>query len=519
MKPDWISPSSCSTFASGATQFVVHDAFETMWCAVRVVRVVVDAEHERDVGVGRGSGDDHLLRARVEVLLRALPVGEEPGRLEHDVDPEVAPRQRRRIALGEDLDLLPGRAEDAVAELDLPANGPRLESYLRRCAIVFASPRSFSATISMSEPSACWARKKFRPMRPNPLMPTRIPISLASVLGSWSGAESKRRPAPRVVAGGGASRPSWPAGRCGRRARAASRTGAGGGAPRPRGVGRGSFSRRPSATQPRGRPRAAAGPPRWCGRGSRDPRSRAGSPARASRRRPRAPRARGRPRPLPRARARDSIVVPALRVRDGVRRALGGRKCDALVARDVRRGRRPTRADAVRSSRCGERCVESEPPPRNAPRRYARAAARARDDAARRPLEGRVTPVENAGGDEGVERVVASPRRGAGSGSRGRRRGGGTSGSRSGCPTSRSSENARLAAAPLARSRCSDQSPRPCRCRLPAEWKSAESSASRSHSRSGAIRASSSRTSSDVVTGGRPRARAGGVLTPTPAEP
>ena len=32
MKPDSIPPRSCSTFASGATQFVVHDAFETMWC-------------------------------------------------------------------------------------------------------------------------------------------------------------------------------------------------------------------------------------------------------------------------------------------------------------------------------------------------------------------------------------------------------------------------------------------------------------------------------------------------------
>ena len=30
MKPLWISPSSCSTFASGATQFVVQEAFEMM---------------------------------------------------------------------------------------------------------------------------------------------------------------------------------------------------------------------------------------------------------------------------------------------------------------------------------------------------------------------------------------------------------------------------------------------------------------------------------------------------------
>jgi hypothetical protein len=32
MKPDWIPHSSCSTLASGATQFVVQDAFETILC-------------------------------------------------------------------------------------------------------------------------------------------------------------------------------------------------------------------------------------------------------------------------------------------------------------------------------------------------------------------------------------------------------------------------------------------------------------------------------------------------------
>ena len=40
---------SCSTLAIGATQFVVQDALEMMLCARRVVRVVVDAHHDRDV--------------------------------------------------------------------------------------------------------------------------------------------------------------------------------------------------------------------------------------------------------------------------------------------------------------------------------------------------------------------------------------------------------------------------------------------------------------------------------------
>ena len=60
---------------------------------VLVVGVVVDAHDDRDVGVGRRSGDEHLLRACVEMLLRAFAVREEARRLDDDVDAEVLPRQ------------------------------------------------------------------------------------------------------------------------------------------------------------------------------------------------------------------------------------------------------------------------------------------------------------------------------------------------------------------------------------------------------------------------------------------
>ena len=106
-------------------QFVVHEAFETMWCCSPVVAGVVDAEHDRVVGVGGRRRDDDLLRTRVEMLLRALALGEEPGRLDHDVDAELAPRQRRRIALGEHLHLLATRVDDAVAERDVAGERPQ----------------------------------------------------------------------------------------------------------------------------------------------------------------------------------------------------------------------------------------------------------------------------------------------------------------------------------------------------------------------------------------------------------
>ena len=71
-----------------------------------------------------GAEISDLLRPGVEVLLRACAVGEEAGRLEHDVHPEVAPRQTGRVALGEHLHLLAARLDDAVAELDVPRERP-----------------------------------------------------------------------------------------------------------------------------------------------------------------------------------------------------------------------------------------------------------------------------------------------------------------------------------------------------------------------------------------------------------
>ena len=92
---------------------------------VGVVLVVVHAEHERDVGIGRRRRDDDLLRAGVEMLLCSLALGEEPGRLDHDVDAEVAPWHAGRIALHEQLDLLPGRPEHPVLDRDLARRAGR----------------------------------------------------------------------------------------------------------------------------------------------------------------------------------------------------------------------------------------------------------------------------------------------------------------------------------------------------------------------------------------------------------
>src|ERR1700732_2748905 len=53
---------------------------------------------------------------------------------------------------------------------------PRMESYLSRCARVFGSVRSLTATKSRFL-SARAVRRTLRPMRPKPLMPTFIAIA------------------------------------------------------------------------------------------------------------------------------------------------------------------------------------------------------------------------------------------------------------------------------------------------------------------------------------------------------
>jgi hypothetical protein len=77
-----------------------------------VVGLVVHAHDDREVLVLGGRGDDDLLGAAVEVRAGLGGVGEEAGRLDHDVGADLAPRQARRVLLGE-------RAEALTAHGDL----------------------------------------------------------------------------------------------------------------------------------------------------------------------------------------------------------------------------------------------------------------------------------------------------------------------------------------------------------------------------------------------------------------
>ena len=79
--------------AVGGARRVGHDLV-----GVGVEGVVVDADDERGVGPLRRGRHDHPGGAGIEVLAGLVPVGEEAGGLDHDVDLEVAPGQLLGVA-------------------------------------------------------------------------------------------------------------------------------------------------------------------------------------------------------------------------------------------------------------------------------------------------------------------------------------------------------------------------------------------------------------------------------------
>ena len=79
---------------------------------------MVDVEDDGRQIVARGSGDDDLLGAGVDVSLGLGLAGVETGALQHDVDVELAPRELCRVSLGVDGDLLAVDLNEVLASHD-----------------------------------------------------------------------------------------------------------------------------------------------------------------------------------------------------------------------------------------------------------------------------------------------------------------------------------------------------------------------------------------------------------------
>ncbi len=180
---------SFSTFAIGARQFVVHDAFEMTVCASGSNDAVVDAHADHHVGVAARRGDHDPLRATLEVAGGLLPGGEQAGRLDDDVHAVRAPRDLGRVALLELLDLDAVDREPVVGLLDLvrqhPADGVVLQEERHGVRVPERVVHGDQLDARGLAPRASSARVKDRPMRPKPLMPTRT-VMTPPCSGRWT---------------------------------------------------------------------------------------------------------------------------------------------------------------------------------------------------------------------------------------------------------------------------------------------------------------------------------------------
>src|SRR5262245_10883850 len=81
---------------------------------LRIERLIVDTEHEREIDTFCRRRDQHVRRPCPEMLSAALAIGEATGRLEDSLDAERLPRQFRRILLAHHLYGLAAHIEVAV---------------------------------------------------------------------------------------------------------------------------------------------------------------------------------------------------------------------------------------------------------------------------------------------------------------------------------------------------------------------------------------------------------------------
>src|SRR5581483_11168225 len=168
----------CSTFASGARQLVVHDALEMIWCFAGSYCSSLTPRTTLKSGPLAGAVITTFFAPAAMCLAAASRLVKSPV----DSKTMSTPRSFHGSFAGSrfesTLNSSPSTEIESCFASTLACRLPRTESYFRRCASVCALVRSFTATKSMfASPSA--ARMMFRPIRPNPLMPTFTAIVAA----------------------------------------------------------------------------------------------------------------------------------------------------------------------------------------------------------------------------------------------------------------------------------------------------------------------------------------------------
>ena len=107
------------TFASGARQLVVHDAFEMIWCFAGSYFSSLTPRTTVRSGPLAGAVMTTFFAPAAMCLAASSRFGEEAGRFEHDVDAEVLPGQLRRVAHRQHLELVAVDRDAVALGLDL----------------------------------------------------------------------------------------------------------------------------------------------------------------------------------------------------------------------------------------------------------------------------------------------------------------------------------------------------------------------------------------------------------------
>src|SRR6185437_1186816 len=162
---------SCSTFTTGARQFVMQEAFEITWCFAGSYLSAFTPSTSVTSSLLAGA---EIITFFTEPCRCALALFASVN-MPVDSTTICAPVEVQSSLEGSrsanTLIVLPSTVmESAVEEISF-FRLPRMESYFNKWASVAGLVRSFTATISISGlPSD--ARNTFRPMRPKPLIPT-----------------------------------------------------------------------------------------------------------------------------------------------------------------------------------------------------------------------------------------------------------------------------------------------------------------------------------------------------------
>src|SRR4051794_40627579 len=195
IRPFSTPKASSRTLIIGTKQLVVHEAFDTTrWAAGSKVSSLTPITNVASAPV-----------AGAEMITRGAPASRCAAALARSVKKPVdstttsTPRSPHGSSFGSRsaviLRSLPSTRMPSSVASTVASRRPITESNLSRRAMSLTEPRSLADTISMSAPWDLAARKKLRPMRPNPLMPTRIVIVKLSPWLANAAIRSRRRAA------------------------------------------------------------------------------------------------------------------------------------------------------------------------------------------------------------------------------------------------------------------------------------------------------------------------------------